>query len=519
MNEVTRRNFMKAAGATAGVAIAAGYNPLSYAQNEKVRVGCIGTGGQGNFHLGDGIWGTDDIEVVAVADVYAPHQKGGALYGWLANAQVRVEGGKPTPEQMEKLNAVTKPTPYYDYKEMIEKEDLDAVIIATGLTEHYEPTMYALDQGLYVFCEKTMCYEIEHARDIVKKAHEKGLFVQVGHQRRYNPNYNLAMKRFKEEGWLGRINHMEMQWHRNAAGRRVVDPAYEMNDMEKQFIKTDLEHHLNWRLYEDLSGGLFTELLTHSVDIANWFAGTLPSRVYSTAGIDYWRDGRTTADNIAVMYDYDVSRSNGTFINIDGRNEYQKVFEINKPYTIRCFYSSILANAKRGASEMFLGDKGAVEMTEADGCWFTQEDWATPLTEEQKAERAAVMAAFQEETKDMTSAEREAYKISSGLSRKLSNAANEGAQLFAAVGSEETADVHQFRAFAHHIKNGGKPRTNEMVGLGATIVSVAARNASRSGGVVEIDPAWSTFDFEVPSAIDYDTEIQALEIAPEAAKA
>lgn len=58
---------------------------------------------------------------------------------------------------MEKLKAVTKPTAYYDYKEMIEKEQLDAVIISTGLTHHYEPTMYALDKGLYVFCGKRRC--------------------------------------------------------------------------------------------------------------------------------------------------------------------------------------------------------------------------------------------------------------------------------------------------------------------------------------------------------------------------
>jgi len=516
MSEVTRRNFMKAAGATAGVAIATGYNPLSYAKNEKVRVGCIGTGGQGNFHLDDGIWGTDEIDVVAVADVYEPHQRGGALRGWLANAQIVLDGPRPTPEQQEKLKQVTRPTAYYDYKEMIANEKLDAVIVSTGLVEHYEPTMYALDQGLYVFCEKTMCAEIEHARDIVKKAHEKGLFVQVGHQRRYDATYNLAMKRYLEEGWLGRITNMEMQWHRNAAGRRVVDMDYEFNEMEKKFIKTDLEHHLNWRLYEEYSGGLFTELLTHSVDIANWFAGTLPSRVYCTAGTDYWRDGRTVADNITVMYDYNISRRNGTFVSIDSRNEYQNFMDINKPYTTRCYYSSVLANAKRGASETFLGDKGAIEMTEANGCWFTQEPWATPLTEEERAEKQKILDEFAEETKEMSSAEREAYKISSGLSRKLGNAAVDGAQLFAAVGSEETSDVHQFRAFAHHIKNGGTPRTNEMVGLGATIVSVAALEASKTGGVVEIDPAWSTFDFETPSDIMYDKDVQPLELPTQA---
>jgi predicted dehydrogenase len=516
MDEVTRRNFMKAASATAGIAVATGYNPLAYSQNEKVRVGCIGTGGQGNFHLGDGIWGTEEIDVVAVADVYAPHQKGGRLRAWLANAQIT---GKPkTAEEKAKLKAATKPNMYYDYKEMIANEELDAVIIATGLHEHYEPTMYALEQGLYVFCEKTMCPDIEQGRDIVKKANEKGLFVQVGHQRRYNPNYNLAMKRFREDDWIGRLNHMEMQWHRNAAGRRVIDTEYQFNDEEKKFIKTDLEHHLNWRLYEESSGGLFTELLTHSVDIANWFTGTMPTRVYTTAGTDYWRDGRTVADNISVMYDYDVSRKNGTFVNIDGRNDYQDVFKINKPYTVRCFYSSILANAKKGASEMFMGDKGAIELTEANGCWFTQEPWAKPLSPEEVAQKQAILDAFAEETKEMSKAEREAYKISSGLSRKLGNAANDGAQEFAAEGSEETADVHQFRAFAKCVKSGEKPLTNEMVGLGATIVSVSALQAAATGGVVDIDPAWFEFDFDAPTITDYDTGIQAIEIAEEETK-
>lgn len=518
MNEVTRRNFMKAAGATAGVAIATGYNPLSYGQNEKVRVGCIGTGGQGNFHLKDGVWGTDEIEVVAVADVYEPHQRGGVLNAWLANAQVVVEpGNRPNAEQMAKLKAVTKPNPYYDYKEMIEKEDLDAVIISTGLTHHYEPTMYALDHGLYVFCEKTMTYDIEEARDIVKKAHEKGLFVQVGHQRRYNPNYNLAMKRFVEEDWLGRVNHMEMQWHRNNAGRRVVNNDYQFNEMEKKFITTDLERHLNWRLYEDLSGGLCTELLTHSVDIANWFCGTMPTKVYASGGIDYWRDGRTVADNISVIYDYDVSRSRGTFVNIDGRNDYQDIMQINKPYTVRCFYSSILANAKKGASEMIMGDKGALELTEAAGCYFTQEPWAKNLTDEEKAEALARVEAINEATKNMSPEDAEAYKLTNSLTRLEGNDANLGVQ-FTAEGAETTADVHQFRAFAHHIKNGGRPRTNEMVGLGATIVSISAMKAIREGVTVDIDPAWFEFDFDQPSAVDYDTAVTEI-VTPEETKA
>jgi predicted dehydrogenase len=58
----------------------------------------------------------------------------------------------------------------------------------------------------------------------------------------------------------------------------VVNTDYQFNEQEKQFIKTDIEHHLNWRIYEEFSGGLCTELLTHSVDVANWSAGCLPKK-------------------------------------------------------------------------------------------------------------------------------------------------------------------------------------------------------------------------------------------------
>ena len=91
---VTRRNFMKTAGIATGVAIAAGRAPFSYAQNEKVRVGCIGTGGQGSYHIRDGLMGAKDIEIVAVCDVYAPHQRLGQQLAQLSNAGIELQPGQ-----------------------------------------------------------------------------------------------------------------------------------------------------------------------------------------------------------------------------------------------------------------------------------------------------------------------------------------------------------------------------------------------------------------------------------------
>ncbi len=80
-----------------------------------------------------------------------------------------------------------------------------------------------------------------------------------------------------------------------------------------------------------------------------------------------------------------------------------------------------------------------------------------------------------------------------------------------AVGIEESAEVHQFRAFAHHIRHGGTPRANVMVGLAAVIAGASARKSLETGNAVDIDPAWMEFDFETPSITDYDHDVAAIE--------
>ena len=84
----------------------------------------------------------------------------------------------------------------------ITNEEIDAVVVSTPLDTHYQITMDCLDAGKYVFCEKTLTYTIEEARNIVQKCCDTGLFVQVGHQRRYNPKYNLGMQMAYDTGLL-----------------------------------------------------------------------------------------------------------------------------------------------------------------------------------------------------------------------------------------------------------------------------------------------------------------------------
>lgn len=460
MSEVTRRNFMKTAGATASVMAATGFSPFSYAANEKVRIGSIGVGPQGRKHIQQGLTMARNIKHVAVCDI----QKFNLNLGWSE------AGGD-----------VNMPK-YTDYREMLDKEELDAVVIATPLATHYGIVMDCLDAGKYVFCEKTLTYDIEHARDIVKKCNETGLFLQVGHQRRYNPQYNHALNMAISENALGRIYHIDAQWHRNNEWRRDVSNYPALDSEELQYIP-DLEKHVNWRLYQETSGGLMTELATHSLDVVNWVLDANPTRVVGYGGIDYWRDGRDVFDNINVIYEYDITPESRAYKPIKGRNAGQVDNpNLNDPYTVRVVYSSITANAKRGASELIKGDQGAFELTEGR-CLFYQE----PTSEVLWADRGR------------RDPEDNAIVIQAGSTLALSNTKlGKGKGL--AVNVEKDPFLIQMEQFATDVQTNGMPKANQMVAFKSAVTALTGMKAMRERREVIIDPAVYDFDFETPDS-------------------
>lgn len=514
MSDLSRRNFMKTAGTAGAFMIAQSATLRTYAQNEKVQVACIGTGGQGTFHVRTGLAGTEGIQIVGIADVFTPHQKSGVLYGQISNAKVMIGEGQSfsdlDDDTKAKVRAASRPAGFYDYKQMLDElgDQVDAVVIATPLDTHYQIAMDCLNANKFVFCEKTMVQTIEQGRGLVEKCHEIGKFVQIGHQRRYNPKYNMAMDFVYNKGILGRITHVTAQWHRNTNWRRNWQeeyPDYVLSDEEKKYIP-DLERHLNWRMYTSRSGGLFTELATHQTDVANWFLQAVPTRVHTFAGLDYWRDGREVDDNIVLAYEYQEKPGAPGFLTVDQRSQLQDPARINKSYTVRFVYTSILANQKRGASEMIQGDKGTLELSETVCKLYSE-----PVSQEAPKKKEDSGA-----KKDGVSS------ITSGgtlmTPEKMKELAT-GKELLATC-DILPADIYQFEAFAHHIKNGGKPRTNEMVGLTTAIGAIAAIQSHTEGKTVEIDPAWYTFDFETPSFSEFEfdyTKYSCKEETPAAA--
>lgn len=264
MNALSRREFLRQSLIGAATLSFGGLTARAN-QQEKVKIGVIGTGAQGQNLLRQ-LMSLPSTEVVAVCDIYPPNRlRGLELTGGQARA-------------------------FSDYRVLLEQKEIEAVVIATPLHLHAPMTLDALDAGKHVFCEKAIAYSLDEAHQMARRARETRKILQIGHQRHYNPIYEQAYTLIRE-GAIGKITHVRALWHRNNSWRRPVpDPRF--------------ERLLNWRLYKDYSHGLLTELASHQLDVVNWFLGATPLSVVGYGGIDYWKDGREVPDNVELIFDY-----------------------------------------------------------------------------------------------------------------------------------------------------------------------------------------------------------------------
>ncbi|RPI15280.1 MAG: gfo/Idh/MocA family oxidoreductase, partial [Acidobacteriales bacterium] len=173
---------------------------------------------------------------------------------------------------------------------------------------------------------------------------------------RYSKFYQAA-KQMVDKGLLGKVTHIQGQWHRNTFAK---DPW----NKPIQAGRTDRD--TNWRKYRDLSGGLTAELGSHQVDVADWMFGSMPEFVVGVGGLNYIKDGRDIYDNVQLIYQY--------------------------PKGQKCIYTSITTNrhlamfggTRTEFGECILGTEGTIEITvgtddpTAIALWFSEPKPATP---------------------------------------------------------------------------------------------------------------------------------------------
>lgn len=237
----------------------------------------------------------------------------------------------------EAKEVVTNPVrEYKDYRKLLEDKSVKAVVIASPLYLHYQMAADALKAGKHVYLEKTMTYTIQQAIDLAQlaKLYPNQVF-QVGHQLPYTPLY-MKVKEMIAKDYLGKITQIECRYDRHDNWRRPVpDPK--------------LERAINWRMYKEYSGGLTAEILSHQMQFINWALDTHPDELFSTGGIDYYKDGRETYDNVQVMLRYKDKGIIGNF-------------------------GSTLANEREGFIFKIKGTKGAVELLFDDGIFYPEEE-------------------------------------------------------------------------------------------------------------------------------------------------
>ena len=237
--------------------------------NSPFRLGVIGPGSRGN-ELVRSFLRVPGVKVVAAADVYPPRF-----------AQLNEACGYQV-------------ATHADYRALLDRKDLDAIIVATPLGLHAQHVLPALEAGHHVYGEKTMAYTIEDAAKVVHATSTHKRIFQVGHQYRYSPWIRAAVARV-QQGEIGDVTHILAYWNRNNNWRRPVpDPS--------------LERLLNWRLYNQWSLGLLAELGSHHMDIANWVFGSTPTAALASGSICMYHDGRETDDNVQAILSYSGGR-------------------------------------------------------------------------------------------------------------------------------------------------------------------------------------------------------------------
>jgi predicted dehydrogenase len=270
----------------------------SVSPNDRIRIALIGCGGMGQ---GDARYATSlpGVELVAAADIY---------------------DGRLT-----HIKEVYGPQIFTtrDYREVLARKDVDAVIIATPDHWHSRITIDALDAGKDVYCEKPMIHAVEEGKPVIEAAQKSGRIFQVGSQYVSSIVYRKA-KDLIAAGVIGEINMVEAWLDRNTAigawEYSIPPDASTQNIDWDRFLgsapKRPFEpvRLFRWRNYSDYGTAVAGDLFVHLLSGLHFSMNSLgPTRVYATGGVRYWKDGRDAPDVMLALLDYQKTAAHPEF--------------------------------------------------------------------------------------------------------------------------------------------------------------------------------------------------------------
>jgi predicted dehydrogenase len=297
--------------------------------NDKIRVACIGMGIMGNADS-DSALKVPGVELVAVSDLYT---------GRLERAKEKYGSNVFTTQ---------------DYREILQRKDIDAVIVATSDNWHARITIDALNSGKAVYCEKPVVQKIADGLPVIQAQQKTKKPMQVGSQRVSSIVYRKAKELYKG-GAIGQLNCVEASFDRQDAlgaweytqptdgSATTVDWNRYTEGMPK--IPYDAKKFFWWRNYKDFGTGVAGDLFVHLLSGIHLMTDSFgPHKIFASGQLCYWKDGRDVPDVMTGIMEYPETKEHPAF---------QVMLRVN-------FVSGI---GDKGLTR-FIGSEGAIEMVD-----------------------------------------------------------------------------------------------------------------------------------------------------------
>ena len=243
---VTRRSFL----VTSATALSA---TRAIGANDRVRIGLHGAGGRGSY-VSRCAKEFGNADIAALSEIYEP----------------RIESAKAA---LNPAAIVAR-----DFRAILDRKDIDAVIIGAPDHWHVPMTIAAVQAGKDVYVEKPLTHSVEEGATVIAAVRASKQIVQVGYQQRSYPHF-LQAKQIIESGQIGKVTQVLTWWNQNYALQKTppsVDPArldwnqFLGNACPREF---DPWRFTNWRWFWDYGGGTLTDLFSHWIDSVHWVMG------------------------------------------------------------------------------------------------------------------------------------------------------------------------------------------------------------------------------------------------------
>lgn len=299
-----RRDFIRNLGGSAIAITAASLQDLAarerqeillesaqrnYTANDRIRVAVIGFGIIG-FRNAQTFMQLPGIELAAVCDLYD---------GRLARAK-----------ELYGQSLITT----RDYRELINRKDIDAIIVCTSDNWHDAISIDAMRAGKAVYCEKPIVHQLQQGQALLKVQQETGALLQVGSQRVSSIAYAKA-KELYQAGEIGQLNSVEAAFDRQSvlgawkytmptdASPETVDwKRYQRGKQQDTF---DAKKFFWWRNYKEYGTGVAGDLFVHLLSGLHFLTDSFgPSRIFATGDLCYWKDGRNVPDVMTAVLEY-----------------------------------------------------------------------------------------------------------------------------------------------------------------------------------------------------------------------